>query len=293
MQVIDSEHTLAPAEQYLRALWGGRWIFLVVVAAAVGIALLVTALLPKSYSSEVMVSVRPAPQLEPAATLYGSAMVGLPSLKPQDPEDQGPRRLKRRLQANGLVTAAAREVGVIGPTDTVDMRDIGKWIDVLEVEKTDLLDVFVSQPTADGARRFAAALITRAAEANRLEASSDPTTRQFLEKELQHASVAVGHAEAGVTQAIASRNVDREIKLDGAKLELSLARDRYTAVRKRLDILDLIVANQQFQMTVVDPPTLPLRPSFPRPLLNVSIGLILGILAATTFIVLRSVFQGR
>jgi uncharacterized protein involved in exopolysaccharide biosynthesis len=292
MQVLDSAHTLAPAEQYLRAIWRGRWLFLGMVGASVGLALIVTALLPRTYSSEVMVSVRPAPQLEPAATLYGSAMVGLPSLKTQDPEDQGPRRLKRRLQANGVVTAAARDAGVIGPTDTVDMRDISKWIDVQEVEKTDLLDVFVSQPTADAARRLATALVSRAAEANRLEAGADPTTRQFLESQLQHASKAVEGAEAAVIQASGGRGVDRDVSLDRAKLDLSLAREQYTAIRKRLGLLDLIIANQQFQMTVIDPPTIPLRPSFPRPLLNVSIGLILGILAATTVIVLRSVFQG-
>lgn len=292
MQVIDSAHTLAPAEQYLRALWRGRWVFVTVVGASVAIALVVTALLPKSYSSEVMVSVRPAPQLEPAATLYGSAMVGLPSLKPQDPEDQGPRRLKRRLQANGVVTAAARDAGVIGPTDTVEMRDISKWIDVQEVEKTDLLDIFVSQPTADAARRFATALVSRAAEANRLEATADPTTRQLLESQLQHASKAVDHAEAAVIQASTGHGADRDVALDRAKLDLSLAREQYAAIRKRLGLLDLIIANQQFQMNVVDPPTIPLRPSFPKPLLNVSIGLILGILAATTAIVLRSVFQG-
>jgi uncharacterized protein involved in exopolysaccharide biosynthesis len=292
MQVIDSAHTLAPAEQYLRAIWRGRWLFAAMVGASVGLALIITALLPRTYSSEVMVSVRPAPQLEPAATLYGSAMVGLPSLKTQDPEDQGPRRLKRRLQANGVVTAAARDAGVIGPSDTVDQRDISKWIDVQEVEKTDLLDVFVSQPTADAARRLATALVARAAEANRLEAGADPTTKQFLESQLQHASKAVEGAEAAVIQAAGGRGVDREVSLDRAKLDLSLAREQYTAIRKRLGLLDLIIANQQFQMTVIDPPTIPLRPSFPRPLLNVSIGLILGILAATTVIVLRSVFQG-
>ena len=56
-------------------------------------------------------------------------------------------------------------------------------------------------------------------------------------------------------------------------------------------MLDLIVANAQFHLVVIDPPTLPLRQSFPRPLLNLSIGLILGILAATTFISLRSVLK--
>jgi len=293
VQVIDSGHTLAPAEQYLRALWRGRWLFLAMVGASIAIALIVTALLPTSYQSEVIVSVRPAPQLQPNATLYGSAMVGLPSLKPTDPEDQGPRRLKRRLQANGVVTAAARDAGVIGPADTVEMRDISKWIDVQEVEKTDLLDVFVSQPTADAARRFATALVSRASEVNRLEAAADPTTRQFLESQLQHASKAVEQSETAVLQAPTGSGLDRDVSLDRAKLDLTLARDQYAAIRKRLGLLDLIIADQQFQMTVVDAATIPLRPSFPRPLLNVSIGLILGILAATTIIVLRSVFQDR
>src|SRR5215208_5293824 len=114
MQVVHTEpgHTLAPAEQYLRALWQGRWLFLVIVAIFVGGSLLVTALLPKTYSSEVILSVRPAPQLEPAAMLYGSAMVGLPAVKAEDAGDQGPRRYVRRMQANGLVTAAAREAGI-------------------------------------------------------------------------------------------------------------------------------------------------------------------------------------
>jgi uncharacterized protein involved in exopolysaccharide biosynthesis len=291
MQVIHAEHTLAPAEQYLRALWRGKWLFLLIVAASVGIALVITALLPKSYSSEVMLSVHPAPPLEPAATLYGSAMVGLPRLKTEDPEGQGPLRTKRQLQGSGLVTRAARDAGIIGPAETVETRQISKWIEAQEVLKTDLLTVNVWQPTAELAHRFATSLVARLLETYRPEAAADPGLREFLEKELHRASAAVREAEAGVIKASATRGPDREIAVDASKLELSLARDQYALVRKRLGILDLILANQQYQMTVIDPPTVPLRPAFPRPLLNVSIGLIIGILAATTFIVLRSIFR--
>jgi uncharacterized protein involved in exopolysaccharide biosynthesis len=292
MQATQAEHALAPAEQYLRALWRGKWLFLVIVAAAVGIALVVTALLPKSYASEIILSVRPAPPLEAAATLYGSAMVGLPRLKAEDPEDQGPIRMKRLLQASGLVTLAARDVGVIGATETVEPRQVSKWIEAQEVLKTDLLTVSVWQPTAEGAHRFATALVTHAAEAARPEATADPSMRHFLEVELHRATADVSQAETAVMQVSAGHAPDRDIALDRAKLDLSLARDQYAAVRKRLGVLSLILANQQYQMTVVDQPTLPMRPAFPRPLLNVSIGLIIGVLAATTFIVLRSIFRG-
>ena len=44
-------------------------------------------------------------------------------------------------------------------------------------------------------------------------------------------------------------------------------------------MLDLLAANQRFLLTVIDPPTVPIAPSFPRPLLNVSVALIMGILA--------------
>lgn len=294
MQVSQPEpsHGLAPAEQYLRALWNGRWLFLLIVGVFAGGALIVTALLPRTYSSDVILSVRPAPQLEPAAMLYSAAVVGLPTLKPDDPGDQGPRRFVRRLQANGLVTAAARDAGVIGTGETVDARQIGNWISVQDLEKTDLLLVSVTQPTADAARRFARSLIARVTEEAKSEATGS-STREFLQAQLEQASSAVDAAEAIVVQRSTGRGIAQDVALERAKLELSLAREQYATVRKRLGLLDLIVANQQFQLTVVDAPTLPEKPSFPRPVLNLSIGLILGILGATTFIVLRSVFSRR
>jgi uncharacterized protein involved in exopolysaccharide biosynthesis len=290
MPAIQLDQTLAPAELYLRALWRGKWLFVVIVAACIGIALLVTAMLPKSYASEIILSVHPAAQIEPTATLYGSAIIGLPRLK--EVEDHAPLRMKRLLQASGLVTQAARDAGVVGPMETVESRQIGKWIEAQEVLQTDLLTVNVWQPTAEGAHRFATALVMHAVAAAEPDATADPSMRQFLEREMHRATTEVDQAEATVMKASAGRTPDQTIALERAKLDLSLARDHYAAVRKRLDLLSLILANQQVQMTVLDQPTLPSRPSYPRPVLNVSIGLIIGVLAATTFIVLRSIFHG-
>lgn len=283
--------SLTPGEQYLHALWRGKWLFVLIVSLFVGGALLVTALLPKTFSSNVILSVKMAPQLEPSASLFTSSIAN-PQGFSESLVESGPRRFVRRFQANSVVTAAARDVGLVAANETLEERQIRRWVAVEPVEKTDLLTMTVSQPTADSARQFALALLKRATEASKLDAMPDPSTRQFLETELGRASAAMTAAETAVVQASSSAGPMRDLATERAKLELSLAREQYAAIRKRLGLLDLIVANQQFQLSIVDPPTLPLAPSFPRPVLNVGIGLILGVLAATTFIVLRNVLQG-
>ena len=290
MQVTDSELAPAPGEQYIKALWRGRWLFLLIVAGFVALSGLITLVLPRWYSSEVILSVRLAPRLEPAAPLYPSAIVSNPSFSTED--EQGARRFVRRLKGNNLVTLAARDAGVIEPAGMLDERQINGWVVVDGVEKTDLVTIVVQQPTAERAQKFATALVTRAVDANRSEATTDPATRKMLEQELHKAEATMTAAETALTQVAAGAGVAHDNAVDRAKLELSLARGQYSDVRKRLGMLDLIVANQQYLLTVVDPPTFPVRPSFPRPLLNISVGLILGILAATTFISLRSVLQG-
>lgn len=282
---------MTPGEQYLHALWRGRWLFLLIVGVFVGGALVITALLPKTFSSNAILSVRMAPQLEPSAALFTSAIANTQGFN-EGLIESGPRRFVRRFQANSVLTAAARDVGLIGANETLEERRIRRWVAVEAVERTDLLTMTVSLPTADAARRFALALLKRATEASKLEAMPDPSTRQFLEVELARASSAMTGAEAAVVHASSGAAVTRELATERARLELSLAREQYAAIRKRLGLLDLIVANQQFQLSIVDPPTLPLNPSFPRPVLNVGIGLILGVLAATTFIVLRNVLRG-
>lgn len=297
MQVAEATLPPSPGEQYVKALWQGRWLFLLIVAIFVGGAAAVTALLTKSYTSEALLSVRVTPRLDPSVTpysnpdpLYPSAITssGNPAMQL---DEQGAARLVRRFQTNSLVTAAARDAGIITPTGRLDDLQVRRWVVVEALERTDLVTMTVKQPTAEKAQQLATALVARAIVATRSEATADPTTRGLLEQELQRATAAMTGAEAALAQPAGAAGAARDIALDRAKLELSLAREQYSAVRRRLGMLDLTVANQQFLVTVVDPPTLPLRPTFPRPLLNLSIGLILGVVAATTFISLRSVLR--
>lgn len=297
MQSVETALAPSPGEQYVKALWQGRWLFLLIVAIFVGGALVVTELLTKSYSSDAVLSIRVTPRLDPGVVpysrpdpLYPSA-ISSPGSPPMQLDEQSVARLIRRFSTNSLVTAAARDAGVIKPTERLDGRQIGQWVALEPLGGSDLMAITVKQPTAEKAQQFATALIARAIAANRADATVDPTTRGLLEQELQRATSAMTQAEAAVVQPAGAAGAARELALDRAKLELSLAREQYATVRRRLAMLDLTVANQQFLVTIVEPPTLPLRPTFPRPLFNLSIGLILGVVAATTFVTLRSVLR--
>lgn len=293
MPATLSDHTLAPAEQYLRALWDARWLYLLVVAAFVGGALVINALLPKAYSSGTLVSVRPGPALESVGLLYDSVMTSGRAPSYSDSGETLARRFLKRFHANRMVTLAAQDAGVIPPHEGVDDRDINKWIDLELIEKTDLISITVNQPTAEGARLFAQKLLDRAFQVNR-EENAAAETRELLRTEIARADADVKAAEQRSLEANRAglQGAAQKIAQDRAALDLDLSHRAYGAIKRRLDAINLILAEQQIQLYVVDPPTVPLRPSFPRPLLNVSVGLILGLLSATVIVVLRGIFSG-
>ena len=114
----------------------------------------------------------------------------------------------------------------------------------------------------------------------------------MLAVHVARAEAALKSAESVVAELDAAGNSPAvKMRRDRAALDLDMARKSYTPLRRRLDVIDLLLAEQQLQLYQVDPPTLPLRPSFPRPVLNVSVGVILGLLAATLTVIVRSIFK--
>ena len=295
MQVVQTNRSVTPAEQYLRMLFAARWPFAGIVVGYVVAAAIVTALQPKLYSSQAILSVQPAPQLEAAAGLYGSAILGNRETKPDDPNapqrQTGPGRYAPRLAATGLVTLAARDAGLIGMNEALDGRQVTKWVSAQGIDRSDLIVLTVSQPAPDAAQKLAGAIVARVLEANRIEQVAAPT-RQLLADELKKALPAMDEAERAVVRESSGRGgAEHDVKLERAKLDLSLAREQYAAVHKRIAVLDLIVADQQLQLAVVDAPTLPAAPSSPQRALNLSVGFVLGVLTGTAFIALRNVFR--
>lgn len=283
-----TEHPVTPALQYLRLLWASRWIFLGIVGLCVVLAAAMTMILPKRFRSEVVLSVQPTPSLQPTAMFYRGVLAAgqdapLRTITPQS--------LVRRLRANRTVTLAARDVGLIGPDAFLDERQIGRWVDVEDVAETELVVLAVQQPTAMEAQRFASRILARALDANREEVQAGLSqVRAVLVRELQKASDAVRAREQEQLQAARETvaGPEREIRLERTGSELRLAREAYEGVHKRLSALELVWAEQVPALRVVDPPSTPVRPAFPRPVLFISIGLILGVLFATLFVVLRA-----
>ena len=291
----DPTHGLAPAEQYLRALWDARWLYLAIVVIFVVGAVVITALLPKTFSSQAILSVRQAPSIASTGLLYDSVTASARATEEDrgDRQELVPRRFLKRLQANRMVTLAAQDAGIIDANTRLDERDIAKWVDADQLEKTDLLALTVKQPTAEAAQKFAQRILARTIESSRQENSS-AETRQLLATEVARADTALTAAETRAAELnVAGNGAAQKGRRDRTALDLELARKAYMPLRRRLDVLDLLLAEQQLQLYVVDPPTLPLRPSFPRPVLNISVGLILGILAATLVVVVRSIFAQR
>jgi len=282
------EHPVAPAVQYLRMLWAARWLYLSVVAAFVAGAVLLAALLPKSYQSDSVISIQPTPSLQASAMFY----TGVLSAGQSTPTTTiTPQSLVRRFQANRTVTLAARDAGIIGPDVVIDERQISKWVAIDDVGQTDLVVLGVRQPTPAGARRFAERILVRASETARDESEvALKPIRDVLTRELQKAETAVRAKEQAQLQASrdAVTGPERDLRIDRAKTELRLARDTYEGIHKRLSALELVWTEQIPAVRVVDPPTTPLRPAFPRPVLFISIGVILGVLIATLVVVLRS-----
>jgi uncharacterized protein involved in exopolysaccharide biosynthesis len=287
------QHTLAPAEQYLRALWDARWLYLLIVATFVLGSVGITALLPKTYSSQAILSVRQAPSIGALGLLYDSVTALGDGLPIGGRQELVPSRFAKRLLVNRTVTLAAQDAGIIDANTRLDERDIARWVEADQLERTDLLALNVHQPTAEGAKAFAEKLLARTLESSRVENDSGET-RQMLTAQVARTEAALAKAESDVVERAGSGNSpEAKARRDRAALDLELARKAYEPLRRRLDVIDLLLAEQRFQLYIVDPPTLPLGPSFPRPVLNVSIGLILGILAATFVVIVRSIFAAR
>jgi LPS O-antigen subunit length determinant protein (WzzB/FepE family) len=289
----SDQHSLAaPAEQYLRALWDAKWLYLAIVAAFVLTSVIITQLLPKTYSSQAMLSVRQAPSIGALGLLYDSVTALGDGSPIGGRQELVPSRFAKRLLVNRTVTLAAQDAGIITSATRLDERDIARWVEADQFERTDLLQLTVNQPTAEGAKLFAERLLARTLDSSRLENSS-AETREMLTAQVARAEAVLTKAVAAAAELETGNAAGLKARRDRAALDLELARKAYEPLRRRLDVIDLLVAEQRFQLYIVDPPTLPLRPSFPRPVLNVSIGLILGILAATFIVIVRSIFTAR
>jgi uncharacterized protein involved in exopolysaccharide biosynthesis len=252
---------MTPAERHLRTLWAARVFFLLIVAVFTVGAAAITFVQPKRFTSQALLAIRGRPRsdaelrarlpvLTPTGVLYDA----------NDPERQNwPGRYAPRIAAPGLVTLAARKAGVIGPGDTLDQAAAARIVQTRAIEGADVIALTVTQPSPGAAQALAAALVALGLEEYR-RTEEDPALRRKLEAELE---TAIANTTAPDADA------------------------RAAAIRRRLAELDIIDAERELQLRLIDPPTMPSAPSSPRPGLNLSVGFALGVLAASAAVAVR------
>ncbi len=225
---MPSTRPSSPAERCLRTIWANRLPFIAIVAAGVAAAAAITAAQPTLYRSQALLGVKPPPEI-----VAGAIRTKRPYLGPDghiydanDPERQtGPGRYAPRLVAPGLVTAAARDAGILSNDTALDDERAAQWASAERVEGADLIRLSVWQPMPDAAQKLATAIVARGLEINRRDEAAVP------EPELRRI------------------------------------------------------------LTVVDPPTRPSSPAYPRRAVNLSVGFALGVLGASAFVAVRSAIR--
>jgi hypothetical protein len=218
----------SPAAWYLRILWNARLPFLIIVAACVGVAAIVTALQTPLYASRALMSVRPPPEVVAEFLRTHRQKIGADGrlYDENDPLRQsGPGRWAPRLATPGLVTLAARDAGLLSAGQSFDDAQAAACVTAEAIDGADLVRLTVWQPSAGAARKLAEAIVARGLEANRKD-----------------------EAEA-------------------------------------------IAPEVQRRLVIVDPPTQPTAPSFPRRGVNLAAGFGIGVLIAAAFVSARQVIR--
>jgi LPS O-antigen subunit length determinant protein (WzzB/FepE family) len=156
------------------------------------------------------------------------------------------------------VTLAARDAGLIGTSDTLDQTAAAALVQTRAIEGSDVIKLTVEQPSAATAQTLAMAVVRRGIDEYR-QAEDNPALRQKIEHDLKRV------VDAGGADAPA----------------------KITALKQRLAELDVIDAERELQLRLVDAPTLPLAASSPRADLYLSVGFALGVLAASATVACR------
>src|SRR6476660_8037833 len=141
----------SPAERCVRIIWNNRLSFAALAALGVVAAAAITAAQQTLFRSQALLSVKPPPEIVAEALRTRRPYLGPDGhiYDANDPERQtGPGRYAPRLTAPGLVTAAARDAGILSGDLALDDRQAAEWVSAERIEGADLIRLTVWQPTA-------------------------------------------------------------------------------------------------------------------------------------------------
>ena len=262
---------------YLQVLWRHKWMVAAAAAIALVVALGVSLLLTPIYTATTTVRVASA---FTGATDY----VSLTSIT----------RLSNTLvdiaNSDTSLWEVAKQLGMEKKPD----------VEIEVVPETELIDIKASSPIPAQARNIANTIAAMMVEQSiRFYAGSGPTAREILDGQLTWARADLDAAVAAYDAAlqgaaVAASPVAGATPMPNAEVEklariMSVRQQMYGEILVRYEDARINEQLRAKTVSVVEPATLPLRPSSPQIPLNAALGLLAGLVVG---VILSFLFEG-
>lgn len=237
---------------YLQTLWRRKWVILATTALTVGIAILITLIMPPAYHTTVLMRV-------------------------VTPDDSGWNNTPYADRLNNTYSRLVKSETVLDElVQRLDLREAPD-VTVNVIPNTELMEIIVDTPDANVANTLADILIAR----NRELYFGDRYVRSQViegqiadtEKELDTIVERYGTTDL---QILLQNNVPAAVRR-----QVEVLQQRYTNLQATYNAAVVLETSQQNALFVAEPAEPPKAPFRPNPILNIAVGLILGLLAGT------------
>ncbi|MGD9030879.1 MAG: polysaccharide biosynthesis tyrosine autokinase, partial [Anaerolineae bacterium] len=262
---------------YLRVLWRYKWMIAACALMASMVALGISFALTPRYSATATLRLASAP-LGDYDYAYISSLTRL---------------------SNTFVEIASSDASLDEIADLLGLDERPK-VEVSVVPETELITLSASHPDPGLARDIANALADLMVEKGvQLYGSDAPTAQQILEDQLSQAKADLDAAVAAYDAALRNLattpdSADRETPTGSAELGtlerlVSVRQQMYGELLQRYENTRISEQVRANALTIVEPATLPDRPSTPNVPLNAALGLFAGLAMA---VILAFLFEG-
>lgn len=235
----------------LRAIRAHAWVIVAAVVLTTLVAAVVSFAGPKTYQASATVL---------AGQKDTSGLVDL-GLQPD-------RAVQTQVKLMTLRSLAQTVANDLQSSATAD--DILRRVSVAQSDQTDVIDITAADSTGQGAAAIANSMAkayvawSKQVRTAALKAAGDEVQAQMTDAQDQMTSLSRQISKGGAA-ALAKTS------------ELAAARDRYTALAKRLDDLRVSERLETGDAQVVAEATAPSQPVSPNPVRNIGLGLALGL----------------
>lgn len=241
----------------MAALWRRKWIVLLTILTALGVAIAANRLITPSYVAMATVRV---------SVTSGSIDY---VLRESAYTDRLLNTYVSIAQSRALLDQVTQELQLSVPPK----------ITVSAPANSELIHVSASHQDPQRAAQIANAVAAALAEQADAEAIADQPAQRALQVDLAAAQQALLEARLLYESLAANPSAD-PAALARARADLDLKQQDYTSLQSQFDRARIVAAMRTDAVTVVDPAVAPIEPASPNQLLNLALGLTVGIVGA-------------